>query len=66
MIKIVKNVKDEYVNKLTTLKLTAYNGKMLTINMIKSKSLEYLKMRVFFFLIHTTHILRKEGEKTRI
>ena len=41
MIKIDKNVKDESVNKLTTPKLIAYNGKMPTNNMIKSNSSQY-------------------------
>jgi hypothetical protein len=36
-----KNVKGESANKLTTLKLIAYNGKMPTNNMIKFKSLKY-------------------------
>jgi len=41
MIKIGKNIKDESANKLTTLKLIAYNGKIPTNNLIKSKSPEY-------------------------
>jgi len=41
MINIVKNVKGESANKLTAPKLIAYNSKMPTNNMIKSKSLEY-------------------------
>ena len=41
MINIAKNVKGESANKLTTPKLIAYNGKMPTNNMIKSKSPEY-------------------------
>ena len=40
MINIPKNVKSEVVNKLTAPKLIAYNGKMHTNNMIKSKSPE--------------------------
>jgi len=40
MINIAKYVKIESVNKLTTLKLIAYD-KMSTKNMIKSKSREY-------------------------
>jgi len=35
---IVKNVNDESANKLTPQKLIAYNNKMPTNNMIKSKS----------------------------
>ena len=38
---IFKNVKGEFVNKHTTPKLIAYNGKMPTNNMIKCKSWEY-------------------------
>jgi len=38
MINIAKNVKGEYANKLTTLKLIAYNDKMPTNNMIKYPS----------------------------
>jgi len=34
---IVNNEKDEFVNKLSTLKLIAYNGKMTVKNMIKLK-----------------------------
>jgi len=41
IINIAKNVKDESTNKLTTPKLIAYNGKMPTNDMIKSKSPEY-------------------------
>ena len=41
IINIAKNVKDETANKLTASKLIAYNGKMPTNNMIKSKSPEY-------------------------
>ena len=41
MINITKNVKDEFTNKFTTPKLIAHNDKMLTYNMIKSKSPEY-------------------------
>jgi hypothetical protein len=38
MVNIAKNVKVETANKLTTPKLIAYNDKMPTNNMIKSKS----------------------------
>jgi len=38
IIKINKNVKDRSANKLTTPKLIAYNDKMPTNNMAKSKS----------------------------
>jgi len=38
MINIVKNVKGESTNELTTPKLITYNSKMPTNNMIKSKS----------------------------
>jgi len=41
MINIAKNVKGESANKLTTPKLIAYNDKMPTNNMLKSKSTEY-------------------------
>jgi len=41
IINIAKNIKDETANKLTASKLIAYNGKMPTNNMIKSKSPEY-------------------------
>ena len=41
MFNIVKNVKGEYANKLTTYKLIAYNDKMPTNNMINSKSSKY-------------------------
>jgi hypothetical protein len=41
MINIAKNIKGEYANKLATLKLIAYNNKMPTNNMIRSKSWEY-------------------------
>jgi len=43
---IAKNVKDESANKLTAPKLIAYNGKMPTNNMIKSKSLKFLCFRI--------------------
>jgi len=46
-IKIAKNVKDESANKLTTPKLIAYNAKMPTNNMIKSKSPEYSCFRIY-------------------
>ena len=38
IINIAKNVNDETANKLITFMLIAYNGKMTTNNMIKSKS----------------------------
>jgi len=41
MINIAKNIMGESANNLTTPKLIAYKGKMLTNNMIKSKTLEY-------------------------
>jgi hypothetical protein len=41
MINIAKKVKGESANKLTAPKLIAFNGKMATNNMIKSKSPEY-------------------------
>ena len=41
MINIVKNIKGEYANKLTTPKLIAYNNKMSINNIIKLKSPEY-------------------------
>jgi len=41
IINIAKNVKDGTANILTSSKLIAYNDKMPTNNMIKSKSLEY-------------------------
>jgi len=46
IINIAKNVKDETASKLTTSKLIAYNGKMPTNNMIKSKSPEYPCFRI--------------------
>ena len=46
MINIAKNVNDESANKLTAHKLIAYNGKMPTNNMIKSKSSEYSCFRI--------------------
>ena len=45
-INIDKNVKDESANKLTTPKLIAYNGKMTTKSMMKSKSPEYSCFRI--------------------
>ena len=41
MINIVKNVKGESANKLTTSKLITYNIKMPTNNMIKFRLPEY-------------------------
>ena len=41
MINIAKNIEGESAKKLTTSKLIAYNNKMPTNNMIKSKSPEY-------------------------
>jgi len=41
MCNITKNVKGEFVNKLTTPKLIEYDGKMPTNNMINSKSQKY-------------------------
>jgi len=41
-----QNVKGESVNKLTTSKLIAYNDKMPTNNMIKSKSPKYPCFRI--------------------
>jgi len=41
MINIANNINVESANKLTSLKLIVYNGKMPTNNMIKSKSPEY-------------------------
>ena len=38
MIYMAKNINDESANKITTLKLVAYNDKMVINNMIKSKS----------------------------
>jgi len=46
IINIAKNVKRESVNKVTTPKLIAYDGKMPTNTMIKSKSPEYLCFRI--------------------
>ena len=43
---IAKNVKGGYANKVTTPKLIAYNNKMLTNNIIKSKSLKYPCLRI--------------------
>jgi len=43
---IAKNVKGKSANKLTTLKLITYNGKMPTINMINSKSPKYMWFRI--------------------
>jgi len=45
-LNITKNVKGEYVNKLTAPKLIAYNDKMPTNNMIKYKSLKYSCFRI--------------------
>jgi len=45
-INIAKSVKDESANKLTSPKLIAYNGKMPTKNMMKSKSPEYSCFRI--------------------
>jgi len=47
IINIVKNINGESVNKLTTLKLIAYNDKMPTDNMIKSKSPEYSYFQIY-------------------
>jgi len=41
MFNITKNVNDESANKLTSPMLIAYNDKMHTNNMIKSKSPKY-------------------------
>jgi len=38
MINIAKNINDESANKITTLKLIAYNDKIFINNMIRSKS----------------------------
>jgi hypothetical protein len=46
MIKIAKIVTGEFANKFTTPKEIAYNGKMTTNNMIKSKSSEYPCFRI--------------------
>jgi len=46
MFIIVKNVKGESANKLTTPKLIAYNDKMPTNNMINSKSPKYSCFRI--------------------
>ena len=46
IINIAKNVKGKTANKLTTFKLIAFNGKMPTNNMIKSKSPEYPCSRI--------------------
>jgi hypothetical protein len=43
---IAKNKNDESANKLTTFKLTTYNGKMSTNNMIKLKSPECSCFRI--------------------
>jgi len=47
MINIAKNVKGESANKLTSPKLIAYNDKMHTYNMIKSKSAKYSCFRIY-------------------
>jgi hypothetical protein len=47
ILNFAENVKDEFVNKLTTFRLIAVNGKMTTTkNIIKLKSLEYSCFRV--------------------
>jgi len=46
MTNMAKNVKDEFVNKLTTPKLIAYSGKMPTNNMIKYKPPKYPYFRI--------------------
>jgi len=46
MFNIAKNVKSESTNKLTAPKLTAYNDKMPTNNMINFKSPKYTCFRI--------------------
>jgi hypothetical protein len=47
MINISRNVMSGSANKLIASKLIAYNSKIPTNNMIKSKSLEYPCFRIF-------------------
>jgi len=46
IMNIAKNIKDESTNKIIAPKLIAYNGKMPTQNMMKSKSPEYPCFRI--------------------